>query len=108
MRNYLAAIVASLANSGTGKIHTHLINRISEAGRRVNLLAGDPNIPCMDRLHSSVQAIEPGTSSTITGVLSLAWYLLREKSETLLARRIRVNVLVLRARNLVHARPASS
>lgn len=108
MSNYLAVLVASLANSEIGKLRTHLINRISEPGHRVNLLAGDPNSPYMHRLHSSVCVIELGTPNAITGAPSLAWCLLREKSETLLAQRFRVNVLALQPRNLVHTRPVSS
>jgi glycosyltransferase involved in cell wall biosynthesis len=104
MRNHLAVLVASLAQGGIGKMRTHLINRFSELGYRVDLLVGDPESPYMDRLHASVRVIDLGTSNAITGVPALAWYLLREKPETLLAQRIRVNVLALRARNLVRAR----
>jgi len=104
MRNRLAVLVASLAQGGIGKMRTHLINRFSELGYQVDLLVGDPESPYMDRLHAGVRVIDLGTSNAITGVPALAWYLLREKPGTLLTQRIRVNVLALRARNLVRSK----
>jgi glycosyltransferase involved in cell wall biosynthesis len=100
----LAVFVASLAQGGVGKMRTHLINRFSELGHRVDLLLGDPRSPYMDRLHPSVRIIDLGTSNAITGVPALARYLLREKPEVLLTQRIRVNVLALRARNLTRSK----
>ena len=85
-------------------MRTHLINRFSELGHRVDLLLGDPESPYMDRLHPQVRVIDLGTSNAITGVPALARYLLREKPEVLLTQRIRVNVLALRARNLVRSK----
>jgi glycosyltransferase involved in cell wall biosynthesis len=99
----LAVLVASLAQGGVGKMRTHLINRFSELGHRVDLLLGDPRSPYMDRLHPKVRVIDLGTSNAITGVPALARYLWRERPEVLLSQRIRVNVLALRARNLIRS-----
>lgn len=104
MRNRLAVLVASLAQGGVGKMRTHLINRFSELGYRVDLLVGDPRSPYMDRLHPGVRVVDLGTSNAITGVPALARYLLREKPDALLTQRIRVNVLALRARRLIRSR----
>ncbi len=99
----LAVLVASLAQGGVGKMRTHLINRFSELGHRVDLLLGDPRSPYMDKLHPKVRVIDLGTSNAITGVPALARYLWREKPEVMLTQRIRVNVLALRARNLIRS-----
>lgn len=104
MRDRLAVLVASLAQGGVGKMRTHLINRFSELGYRVDLLVGDPRSPYMDRLHPGVRVIDLGTSNAITGVPALARYLWREKPDTLLTQRIRVNVLALRARQLARSK----
>lgn len=104
MTERLAVMVASLARGGIGKMRTHLINRFSELGHRVDLLVGDPTSPYMDRLHPAVRVIDLGTTNAITGIPSLARYLLRERPGTLLTQRIRVNVLALRTRKLVHSR----
>jgi glycosyltransferase involved in cell wall biosynthesis len=103
MSKPLAVLVASLAQGGVGKMRTHLINRFSELGHRVDLLLGDPRSPYMDKLHPAVRIIDLGTSNAITGVPALARYLWREQPEVLLTQRIRVNVLALRARNLIRS-----
>jgi glycosyltransferase involved in cell wall biosynthesis len=103
MSSPLAVLLASLAQGGVGKMRTHLINRFCELGHHVDLLLGDPHSPYMDRLHPHVRVIDLGTSNAITGVPALARYLWREKPQVLLTQRIRVNVLALRARNLIRS-----
>ncbi len=98
---HLAVFVASLADGGIGKMRVHLINAIAARGYRVDLVVADRRSPYMERLAPVVHVEQVFTSNAVTGVPSVAAYLLRRRPPIVLTQRIRVNVLMQRAARLV-------
>lgn len=98
---HLAVFVASLADGGIGKMRVHLINEIAGRGYRVDLVVADDRSPYMRRVAPSVHVEKVRTSNAVTGVPSMAAYLLRRRPPIVLTQRIRVNVLTQRANRLI-------
>lgn len=99
----LAVFVASLFHGGVGKMRVHLINEMARRGHRVDLLLADRDSPYMDLISPTVGVVHIGTSNAVTGIPAVARYLLRARPRVMLAQRVRVNVLTLRARTLTCA-----
>ncbi len=94
----LAIFVASLFHGGVGKMRVHLMNEFARRGVRVDLLVAERDSPYMDRLDPSIRVVDMPTSNAITGAPFLAAYLFLNRPRVLLAQRLRVNALALRAR----------
>jgi len=99
----LAVFVASLFHGGVGKMRVHLINEMARRGHRVDLLLADRDSPYMDLISPTVRVVHVGTSNAVTGIPAVALYLLRARPRVMLAQRVRVNVLTLRARALARS-----
>ncbi|BAU50344.1 glycosyl transferase [Sulfurifustis variabilis] len=100
----LAVFVASLFHGGVGKMRVHLINEMARQGHRVELLLADRDSPYMNLVSPEIRVVHVGTSNAVTGIPAIALYLLRARPRVMLAQRVRVNVLSLRARTLTRAR----
>jgi glycosyltransferase involved in cell wall biosynthesis len=96
----LAIFVASLFHGGVGKMRVHLMNEFARRGVRMDLLLAERDSPYMDRLDKSIRVVDMPTSNAVTGVPFLATYLFRNRPRVLLAQRLRVNALALRAKAL--------
>ncbi|TCJ15429.1 glycosyltransferase [Parasulfuritortus cantonensis] len=94
----LAIFVASLFHGGVGKMRVHLMNEFARRGVKVDLLLAERDSPYMDRLDPAIRVVDMPTSNALTGVPFLAAYLFRRRPRVLLAQRLRVNALALRAR----------
>lgn len=99
----LAILVASLNTDGVGKMRAHLVNEIARRGYKVDLVTAGVHSPYMRLLSPAVNLVRIGSTNAVTGIPSVAAYLLRAHPRVLLAQRIRVNILALRARALVRA-----
>jgi len=96
----LAVFVASLFHGGVGKMRVHLMNEFARRGVQVDLLLAERDSPYMDLLDPAIRVVDMHTSNAITGVPILAAYLWRNRPRVLLAQRLRVNALAIRARSL--------
>jgi len=81
-------------------MRVHLMNEFARRGVRVDLLLAERDSPYMDRLDTSIRVVDMPTSNAITGIPFLAAYLWRNRPRALLAQRLRVNALALRAKAL--------
>ena len=99
----LAVFVASLFHGGVGKMRVHLINEMARRGHRVELLLANRDSPYMDLVDPAIRVVHTGTSNAVTGIPAVALYLLRARPRVMLAQRVRVNVLTLRARALARS-----
>lgn len=81
-------------------MRVHLVNEIARRGYRVDLVVADRQSPYMDLIAPAIRVSRIATSNAVLGVPSLAAYLWRRRPRALLAQRIRVDVLALRARAL--------
>ncbi|HHS83977.1 MAG TPA: hypothetical protein ENK38_03510, partial [Gammaproteobacteria bacterium] len=99
----LAVFVAELAHGGVGKMRVHLINEFARRGLRIDLLLARTNSPYLDKVNPAIRIVKTGTSHALFGVPRLARYLATEKPRAMLTQRVRVNVLALRAKNLVRS-----
>lgn len=99
----LAVFVASLFHGGVGKMRVHLINEMARRGHRVDLLLADRDSPYMDLIDPAIRVVHVATSNAVTGIPAVALYLLRARPRVMLAQRVRVNVLTLRARALARS-----
>ncbi len=100
----LAVFVASLFHGGVGKMRVHLVNEMARRGHRVELLLADRDSPYMDLVDPAIRVVHVGTSNAVTGIPAVALYLWRARPRVMLAQRVRVDVLTLRARALTRSK----
>ncbi|HKJ87591.1 MAG TPA: glycosyltransferase [Gammaproteobacteria bacterium] len=95
----LAVLVSELGMGGMGKMRIQLMNALVAAGVSVDLLYGnEKSAYSLADLDARVRVLRLHTTHPVTGIPQLARYLRRVGPDALLAQRIRVNVLALRAR----------
>lgn len=97
----LAILMESLYTGGVGKMRLHLMNEIAARGFSVDLVLADMSSPYMPMVHPAVRKVKIASADGLKGVPSMAWYLARTRPKVMLTQRVRLNVLALRARQLI-------
>lgn len=101
---HLAIVLAELGYGGVGKMRVHLANALVEQGYRVDFVLGHDDRHLQPALDERVPVHVLGTSNALLGVPPLAAYLRRRRPRVMLGQRIRVAVLMQRARTLARVR----
>ena len=97
---HLSIVLAEIGFGGVGKMRMHLANALVRQGYRVDLVLGHAPGGRPAGLDDEVPIFELGTSHAWTGVPRLAAYLWQRRPAVMLGQRIRVAVLMQRARRL--------